>query len=185
MLSGIILIELNTVGDSKAKEILKDVKNRLETISQVHQQMLHADDNPSIQVKNFFDNFIENIKDSIQDPTTHISKNISGDQEELPIRKAIPVALIANELITNAIKHARPPKNEPLKICFKVESNTNSLEFMVQDNGKEEVPDDYYKKPQSVGFKLVTLLSQQLDAEFNYSYKAGNRFSICIKLDDL
>jgi len=53
----------------------------------------------------------------------------------LPINDAIPIGLIAKELLTNAYKHAFPAGRKGEFRIAKERRENNSTEFIIEDNG--------------------------------------------------
>ena len=91
------------------------------------------------------------------DGAPNVSVHIKCDQIELPPEQAVPVGLIINELVTNAIKHAFIDQPAGF-IEIKLEGVTQ-LDLVVEDNGAGCSEDC----PSGVGSRLVQILVQQLN----------------------
>ena len=81
----------------------------------------------------------------------------------LDVHQAIPLSLIANELLTNAFKHAflEASSEDTLTVCLQQQAGTVTLE--IKDNGVG-LADDYPKD--HLGMVIVESLAQQIDATF-------------------
>ncbi|MBU4371239.1 MAG: sensor histidine kinase, partial [Proteobacteria bacterium] len=93
--------------------------------------------------------------------------------------KAIPCALILNELISNALKHAFPGDGPgELQIIIRETKNTE-IEIVVRDNGIG-LPDDVdIHQPRTVGLHLVNgLVKNQLDGQIEVRRDNGTEFRI-------
>jgi two-component sensor histidine kinase len=89
--------------------------------------------------------------------------------------------LILNELATNAIKHAFPADREGLvEVRFRILQN-GLCELGVQDDGiglpKEVRLDD----PQTLGLKLVDVLTEQLEGKLQVRRSRGTEFSVTFR----
>ena len=90
------------------------------------------------------------------------------EEIELDVDTAIPLGLIVNELITNALKHAFPKDSKGRIDLFFRKTSDNTILLEVADNGVG-IHEIVQKKEKRGGFgtKLVGLLIQQLDAKMN------------------
>jgi two-component sensor histidine kinase len=100
----------------------------------------------------------------------------------LSVDQAIPLGLIANELVINALKHAFP-QNRSGKIAVSLTYTAASaresspvneeVRLRIEDNGVGLAPDIDISQIQSMGFNLVNLLVQQLHGNLEISRGPG------------
>jgi two-component sensor histidine kinase len=83
----------------------------------------------------------------------------------LPIRLAIPCALIVNELISNALKHAFPGAlRGEIRIGLVMEAESHVVLSLADDG--VGIPDSLdFANATSLGLQLVTLLAEQLGSK--------------------
>jgi len=99
------------------------------------------------------------------------------DDVMLDISTSIPLGLIVNELVTNSLKHAFPPgKSGEIDIKFHTLDDKYQLE--VKDNGIGFPKDIDYKNTGSLGLRLVTSLTEQIDGEIEFKNTSGTSFKI-------
>jgi two-component sensor histidine kinase len=99
--------------DEYHKQLFMECRNRLDSIASVHELIYKAKSYSHINFKEYLNQIIEHISDSYKS-VEHI-KIIKGITEvDIDISAAIPLALIVNELITNAYKHAFTKKKKAL-----------------------------------------------------------------------
>jgi two-component sensor histidine kinase len=99
----------------------------------------------------------------------------------IDISVAIPLGLILNEIITNAIKHAFDNTENP-KIDIELKKvNDQMIELTVKDNGKgmeiEERVEDA-----GMGLSLIDALTDQIDGKCDFEYENGLVFHLSIPL---
>ena len=94
------------------------------------------------------------------------------------INTAVKCALILNELVSNALKHAFPNgRKGEIHIEF-WSSRENGLTLLVGDNGIG-FPDSLdYRQVDTLGLKLVTTLAEQLDGTFEMNRNEGTEIKI-------
>jgi two-component sensor histidine kinase len=83
------------------------------------------------------------------------------ESEFLPTDRAIPVGLIVNELVTNALKHAFPDDTKGT-VVVTLKRVPGELRLTVADNGRGVDP---RRADSGVGGRLVEGLAQQLGGQ--------------------
>jgi two-component sensor histidine kinase len=73
----------------------------------------------------------------------------------VPTDMAVPLALIVNELVTNVIKHGRPPCDIAVQVC-----SSHSLKLTVSDSGAGPPHD----ASDGLGSRIIQAFSSQLRA---------------------
>jgi two-component sensor histidine kinase len=79
--------------------------NRVATIASVHQRLHSLDGVKDVAFKNFLDELCREYSLMLAEDRRNQSIVVEGGEARLPAATAIPLSLIANELITNAVKH--------------------------------------------------------------------------------
>ena len=99
------------------------------------------------------------------------------------IETAIPCGLIANELISNALEHAflGDAKGEIIISLSPVDEGGETFAFSVRDTGTG-LPDaiDPYKTT-TLGLRLVTDLTRQLDGKITFERQGGTACTVIFK----
>lgn len=90
-----------------------------------------------------------------------ITLEVAADQTTIPADIAVPLALIANELITNALKYAfEPGVGGRIRVAFADDAECG-FRLTVTDDGRG-LPDSPVGRPGGVGLELVSALVQQI-----------------------
>lgn len=132
-------------------------------------------------MKDYFLNLSEGILDTFN-KEEQVKIECAMDNLELDVDTAVPIGLIVNELLTNALKYAFP-QNEKGIINISLEKTTDTnLKLKIQDNGVGKIVG---LAPKGTGFgsQLVQLLTQQLNGKMNEHNNAGTliEFDFLIK----
>jgi two-component sensor histidine kinase len=92
---------------------------------------------------------------------------------------AIPLGMILNELISNALKYAFKEKdNGDIWVCMK--KNNNELLLQVKDNGVGLPPGFKPERTLSFGYEMINAFAQKLKARMNIDGKNGTDVQIII-----
>jgi two-component sensor histidine kinase len=161
--------------DDYHKQLFMECRNRLDSIAAVHELIYKAKSYSHINFKEYLNQIIEHISDSYKS-FEHI-KIIKGITEvDIDISAAIPLALIVNELITNAYKHAFTNKTEGAIEILLVENNKQVF-LTIKDNGqgfdKTVIPKN------SIGMDILGGLIEQINGTCNLtSDEKGTQYKI-------
>jgi two-component sensor histidine kinase len=131
----------------------------------------------------YLNNLVLDILRSYSSVSSNITADIDVEEIYLNIDTALPMGLIVNELVSNSIKHAFPEGKG--QIYVKLESKEDMYILTVKDNGIG-IPDDIDPfESSSLGLKLVTSLSIQLEGDLDVIRDGETSFILTFKeLDD-
>ncbi|MBN2416044.1 sensor histidine kinase [bacterium] len=154
-----------------------DMENRVLSIAQVHQQLYKSDDFNQISMKSYISTMTQNLK-SIIAPRAGITFTHEIEDVELSIDLAVPCGIIINELITNALKHAFPGTDKGTITIGFCCLGSGSCQLKVTDNGVGLPGGITLNNPNSLGLKLVTILTEQLKGSIEVASDKGAAFIV-------
>ncbi|HEY8956602.1 sensor histidine kinase [Chitinophaga sp.] len=165
------------IENNAALTAINDSQRRVQAISLIHQKLYQSENTSSIDMPHYIDELVSYLQDSFDTGNrTVIEQDI--DPLKLDVAKAIPLGLIINEGVVNAIKYAFPsPQKGVVKISLKY-SDPDHLLLNISDNGIGLPPDIDVSKRGSLGFSLMRGLTRQLDGDFNIESNKGLHISI-------
>ncbi len=164
----------------EALDAIKKSRDRVYSMALIHNKLYQSEDFSHIDMKDYVATMVSELCNAYG-----VRKRISIDVQIkdvfLDINKSIPCGLIINELITNSFKHAFPNnKKGTVRIGFQpVDDSVYKL--WVEDDGRG-LPDDV-DIDKSLGFKIINLLAEQINAELEIENKNGTRFTLIIPKD--
>jgi len=103
--SSLLQLQSRRVGTDDAKSALAESARRIRTIGVVHELLSHRTDD-EVQFGEILSMLTAMVRDSLVDPTHPVQFDIDCDPAILPNNLTTPLALIASELVQNAIDHA-------------------------------------------------------------------------------
>lgn len=160
----------------EAKHALRDVSLRVSAIGLV-QQLLYS----SVDLETIGSRSLANavLKGALALADRQVDSSCEVEQFEIPINSAVPLALVMNELLTNAVKYGRPD-NGRQRIALSMTSDQGRVELKIEDNGPGFSAEQ--EKKRSSGIGLVKGLMRQLGGSLNIDGEEGTeclvRFSL-------
>ena len=160
MISSLLNLQAASLDGHPAADAVREGRYRVDSLALIHQK-LYRTDFSKIDMGQYLEELVGHLR-------AGFSQNIRLDQQITPcamdVSQAVPVALIANELITNAFKYGTPktPEKPQVMVAFQSEGSTYSL--AVQDNGPGMASPNLASL-RSFGLKLVYSLVNQLNGD--------------------
>jgi len=173
-------MQSRNIEDQKIVAMFEEAQKRILSMALIHEKMYHSDDLQHINVHDHITVLVENLVKSYA-----VEKNIELDvtigDTYLGIRTLVPLGLIINEMISNALKYAFKNKNEG-KITVRIKLLKNkTYEMIIGDDGiglKQE------NKPEGMGTKLIQIFTKQLNGTLVQLDKPGTIFKLIFERID-
>ena len=172
------------ISDITVKSMLMDSQNRIQSMALIHQTLYQSNDFASVDFSGFLDALIPTLISSYGVSDKKIDLKILAGSVSLPINSAIPCGLLINELITNALKHAFPNSSSGEITVTLSHAENNRVLLVISDNGVG-IPETLdFNNVETLGLRLVTLLSQQLVGTMEVQRHNPTKYSIEFPLLD-
>jgi two-component sensor histidine kinase len=153
---GLIAFTARSIDEPVARQRLEDLGRRVQSLSLLQERLYRGGDFRRVD----FPAFLHQLTDDLVAlDGRSIPTQLALEPRMLPVDMAVPLALIANELITNALKHAVAGA-EPLalRVSFWTEADGSPV-LEVADNGTgQQMPE----AGTGLGARLVQRLAQQI-----------------------
>lgn len=184
IVSGILQLQAVHSTNKEIKHIMNESQNRIQSMALIHQMLYQNEDIRNIPFKQYVQKLSHQILSSLMVDSKRIKINIIVKEVYLDVETAIPLSLIVNELLTNAIKYAYPEEaTGQIDVWLKNDSG-NDYQLIVSDDGVG-LPEGFnITNTNTLGLQLVNMLSKQLKSELKYRRNSGAEFSIKFKIQN-
>jgi len=184
IISSLLHMETFEAEHTRSREALQSSQMRIHSMAMVHEMLYQAGNFNNVPFDNFMKKITKSIKGVYQKEKQDITFDTQADNIKLNVNQAIPFGLIINELLTNSYKHAFVGTDRG-SIKMKLRKSGKTISLKVTDNGCG-LPEDFsLETSTTIGFTLIKILCQQLDASINIESKPGTKVSLSfLKRDD-
>ena len=156
--------------------MLRESQNRIKSMALIHQLLYVSKDFAEVDFGAFLDTLIPTLVSSYALDPDRFVLSINVIDGLLPLDAAVPCGLIANELISNAIRSAFPgDRRGEIKIGLTREPTGHAV-LLVSDDGVGIPADLMLEDMPTFGLQLVMLLAEQLGGELTIQRSAPTRF---------
>ena len=166
---------------AKISTVALELQNRIESIALVHELLYQSKSLSKIDFNQYVKHIVASLLLVYNIKSEQVKIIIEVADKPVDITAAIPMGLIVNELLTNAIKYAFPSeKSGEIKILMSIDDD-NTYCLTICDNGIGLPADFNIEKADSFGLHLVFMLVQQLNGTMKIHNNEGSVFTIQFK----
>lgn len=180
IITSLLNLQTNRVENQEVRIHLRESQNRIRAIALIHEKLYQSEDLANVNFEEYIRTITGELFKIYNVDASRVSAEVRVNNIMLPIDKAIPCGLLANELVTNSLKYAFPPElSREGKVSIVMEPSGDTIRMTVSDNGVG-IPDDIdLESAQSLGLVLVRILTRdQLHGEVTVSRKGGTSVSV-------
>jgi len=182
IISSLFFLQSKKIKDEKAKNIIREGQSRVHVMSLIHQKLYQAEHLNEIEFQGYLSDLAKQILQTNQTAKFEIGLTIEADEITETVELAVPIGMMVNELMTNSIKHAfEGRKVGQIRISLKCLGSMMTLEY--EDDGRGVDSLESLNKEDSLGMKLIRLLTDQLDGAMEFSGTEGFKITIEFEQD--
>jgi PAS domain S-box-containing protein len=194
IISGLLTLQADQSAGKSLDEVFSASQDRIRSIALIHEKLYRSRNLAEIAFDEYLRTLTENLFISQGIAAGRITVKYELESIMFTIEKAIPLGLIVNELLTNALKHAFPDGRqgeiriglhgymEAKSYALKTDSGTLHIvpicELIVADNGIGLPDGRLPEMEKTLGMNLVSMLARQIQAELKVKAGPGTEFRL-------
>lgn len=166
IVSSLLHLQSNKSKDSYHQKLFEECESKVDSIAGIHDLIYRNKSFAEISTKDYFNTMLQNISKLHANSENKIKLTIKIKDFLLQIEKALPLALLVNEVMTNIYKHAFDSNKAPT-ITFKLTSKGTRLHLQITDNGKGF--NTQIEKINTLGLDIIKGLAEKINAVYTYA----------------
>jgi PAS domain S-box-containing protein len=179
VVASLVLLKARRVSDKGAQRVLHNMAERVGALSTVHRLLYSIGDVSRFELSHFVRDLVADLTEGTGAHRIDVVLNV--EPVAIAAAKAAPLALLINELITNALKHAFPDQR-PGVLTVQAVRDGALLRLAIADDGIGMQA--LAAADEGFGRTLVELLVRQLKGTLAYEdVDRGTRAVVSIPLD--
>ncbi len=177
IISSMLRLQFRSIREERLEELTRELQQRIHTMSLIHEKLYRAPELTQIDFPEFVRELAQELLASYS--THEVTKlNLQLAPVRIRLDHVIPCGLILNELLTNAIKHARTSDPTHIQVELRPVAN-QQIRLAVCDNGPGFPELANWGQSETTGLRLIHLLSRQI----GQAYHAFNANGACFELE--
>jgi len=179
-ISSLLRLQSKHITDSGARGALKEGQDRVKSMALIHQNLYQDRNLAGVDIGVYFEQLIGNLFDSYNIRPSQVSLHLDIEKISLDVDTVIPIGLIVNELVSNALKYAFP-NDRVGQIQVTIKEVSDHLMVTVSDNGIGISTNIKKKLGTSFGYRLINVLKTQLKADLDIKNDPGSTITLTVR----
>jgi PAS domain S-box-containing protein len=173
----LINLQMRQIDDKQMKQIMAETQHRVRAMSLVYEKLSQSENLSRIDFSDYTRFLASQLFSYYEVNFQKVALEIAIENVMLDINTAIPLGLIINELVSNALKYAFLSDRKGT-ITISSQYDNKVLTLVIKDDGIGLPPDLDWKNQESLGLRLVNNLVEQLNGTIKVERESGTTFII-------
>ncbi len=180
LITSLVEMQARRVADPAARLMLRQAAKRVEAVTMVHRRLYTGSDVEFVEMDAYLAGLLDELERASHAAATQRRIELTSDPVRVETDKAVPIGLMVNELVTNALKYAYPD-GVPGQVRVQLSRAQDTLRLVVEDDGIGYPDESATPRGSGLGSVIVGSMAQTLHAtvELDRSH-AGTRFVVCL-----
>lgn len=170
-------IQCSYLDNELARDAIQDSQRRIHAMSLIHQKLYQSETATQIDMSTYIPELVNYLKECLS-KGDDINFILDVSPTALDISQAVPLGLILNEAITNAMKYAFKNNQVGTIVILLRNESDQHLRLSISDDGIGLPSDFDPQSSNSLGMNLMAGLSAQIDGEFRIQGGKGTKVDV-------
>ncbi len=175
VVSSLLRLQASTQADPALQRALQEAQERIHAIALIHQNLKHAPDFSRLDLPGYVQTLAERLVRTYASVPALIDLQVRVADVVIGPDAPVPLGLILNELVANALQHAFPP-GQGGSLDIELDRDERGwITLQVTDSG-QGLPEAVELDRGGLGFQLVQALTDQLGGTLALERRRGASF---------
>jgi len=189
----LLSLQSNQINNPELLAAFEETEARVRAIAQIHERLYASDDLTEVEFGAYLSHLSKELLMIFATGSESVDLVLNVQEMVLHIEQAIPLGLIANEVIINSLKHGLKGTGGKLDVSLSYVRDgihpelgetldDGWAQIRIADNGPGLPPDLELASSSSMGFRLVNLLTTQLRGRLEIGPGPGAEITLTFPL---
>lgn len=178
MITGMLGLQAARQKNAAVRADFENAIRRIHTIADLHQRLYRDDGYGQVDMEPYLKGICANLREGLIQKT-QITLECDVEPVLLHVDQALPLGLMVNELVTNAIKYAFPDGRHG-RIAVRLRVRGDRITLLVSDDGTG-FSQNATAATTGIGTRLVRSLSRQIDGRLRRTQKRGTSYHLLFR----
>ena len=182
IISSLLNMQAEVLSDASQIRIFRESQQRVQAMATIHERLYSQEDMERLDFREYVETLARDLFYAFGVNSELVRLRLQLSPVSLGLNQAIPCGLILNELLTNALKYAFPGGHSG-EISVKLSCDQDQRVMLtVADNGTGLPTGFDSTQSQSLGLKIVDILTRQLGGTLRHEPGPGTEFSLIFQI---
>lgn len=177
LVTSLLTLQASHAKEPRLKQTLDEARSRIGVVAQVHQRLYQTNRHNDVELGPFLCDIAADVVGVFDSEGRIALETDCAAEIVLGLDKAVPLALLVSELITNSLKYAFPEMATGV-LRLEIRRKDDHIHLRICDNGRG-LPDGFQVSGTGgLGMRIVGALTRQIRAQLSASNGPGACFDI-------
>ena len=182
VISSLLSLQSNLIKSEKIRNLFDDSRNRIKSMAALHELLYQAKNFDKIDYQEYLEKLLSDLMVSFRGISHNIKTIIQAEGIRLNLDTAVPLSLIINEILTNALKHGIVDLDSGEIYILLRQSDHSEFILEIGDDGKGYAADLDFHSEGTLGLMLIDSLTDQLEGVITRdTAKKGTHYKLKFK----
>ncbi|HJL86835.1 MAG: PAS domain S-box protein [SAR324 cluster bacterium] len=177
VISSLFTMQRLSTDDPDRLTLIQESQHRIQSMALIHEKIYQSDDLNNVRFDQYIQELVTDIFQSYEVYPGKILLQFELKPISLHIDMAIPCSLILNELTSNTLKYAFPGERTGNLLIRINQDSQDQLHLLFEDDGQGLPSTIEMENVESLGLRLVRVLTNQLRGKLDLKREHGTSFS--------
>jgi two-component sensor histidine kinase len=180
VISSLLSLQSDRLPDTAARRLFLDARDRVRSMALVHEKLYNSQNLARVELGEYTRSLMSDLLQAHAALASKVRMRLEQDAVFVPVDVAIPCGLILNELATNALKHAFRGRAEG-EIAIEMRRLDDArIRVVFCDDGGGLPPELDWRSADTLGLRLIRMLTEQLGGTAELCNGQGTRFELTL-----
>jgi two-component sensor histidine kinase len=180
MVMSLLSLQARGADQPEVRTQLESASRRIAAIAQAHRRLYRSDDIETVDLCAYIAGVCHDLGELAEGCTIDVD---APEEIAISVERAIPIALLVNELVTNAAKHAYTD-GKPCTVGVRVVRDGALIRLTVRDGGIGMPPGFDLAQAKSLGMRIIAAFVRQLRADVQFRTDRGTTVEMAMPIKD-
>jgi two-component sensor histidine kinase len=176
LISNLLYLTSRECREPLVQEAFQDAQNRICVISLIHEKLNEAQQFAAIDFGDYIQSVVADIIEA--SGKQGVTLQVLGPPLQIRTAAAVPLAMVINELVTNALKYAFPGEREGIITLELKQPGNGEAMVIISDNGIGSDESFESRHSPALGITIVHSLVEQIHGTITQQQHEGTSFTI-------
>ena len=178
LITGLLYSQAAYLKDPAALTAIRESHNRVHAMALIHQRLYQSNNLKTVTMDTYIEEIVRHLVQSF-DRRNSVDLQLKICELELDVSLAVPLGLIINEAVTNALKYAFPVgRAGTISLALGAVANSTkedipTYQLTIADNGLGMPPGIDWQQSRTLGLSMIQGLSRQVKGSLQITHQAG------------
>jgi len=173
VIASVLSLQSGYIRDPQMLAQFQTSKERIHSMALIHEKLYGSESLARVDLADYVQSLVSMLLRTYA-TNPYVKLEVRVDPAAVSIDTAVPVGLVLNELVTNALKYAFPDGRKGCLLVALEAKPNEQFEVRVEDDGVGLGPDFQLDQAKTLGLRLVRMFAKQLRAEVTFHSGSGH-----------